>query len=456
LIVNSVLRFLFRPTHPSTLSIFRIVFGLVMTYQTIYYIQIDYTYQFMSGPQLLFSYSGLEFLQPLPEPTLKVLQWGMLGAGLLFTLGLLYRLATAYLLVVFSYFSFIDKTLYNNHLYLFSLLLLCFLFVDAHKMYALRLKKGADHTASPPVSVPYWQLFIFQFLIFVAYFYGGIAKLDSQWLNMALPRIMVSKVVGDSPLIPYLAVFFAYGGLLYDLSIGFLLLWKKTRWIAVVLVLIFNLTNGFFLFDDIGVFPFFMIGGTIVFFDPERVHQWLSRRPARGRKKRKANKARTTPPLLSTPFGIKHYVTATILLVFIGFHLIFPLRHLWLTDHPEWTGIASKFAWRMKLQHYDVQEVAMTIQDGIQGRTSPIDVPSFLTSNQVLHFFEDPFQVVQLAKHLREEGLKRGMTDPVVKARVVASLNGRPHQLMFEPMVDLSRVTKDMNIYLWLMPLQEK
>ncbi len=63
------------------------------------------------------------------------------------------------------------------------------------------------------------------------------------------------------------AYFFSWGGALFDLSIGFLLLSRRTLPIAFFAILFFNMSN-YFLFD-IGVFPFLMIAATLLFDEPD-------------------------------------------------------------------------------------------------------------------------------------------------------------------------------------------
>ena len=59
--------------------------------------------------------------------------------------------------------------------------------------------------------------------------------------------------------------FMSWGGMLYDLSIPFLLLYKKTRIIGFVLVIFFHLFTG--VLFPIGMFPYIMIVGSLIFFD---------------------------------------------------------------------------------------------------------------------------------------------------------------------------------------------
>ncbi|MBK8672784.1 MAG: HTTM domain-containing protein [Bacteroidetes bacterium] len=48
--------------------------------------------------------------------------------------------------------------------------------------------------------------------------------------------------------------FFSYGGLIFDISIGFLLLYKPTRVFAIIISIIFHLVS--YATIDIGIFLF--------------------------------------------------------------------------------------------------------------------------------------------------------------------------------------------------------
>ena len=188
---NKLYTFLFKEKDASVLSLFRIVFGGFMVYQILKYFQIDYTYQFMSGPEYLFSYYYLDFLGALPIYILKAIHIGLLIAAVLIVLGLFYRYAMTFFFLGITYFSFIDKTLYNNHLYLISLISFVMIFMEADKKYSLRkIKKGVKLTA------PNWNVRLLQFLIFVVYFYGGLAKLNGDWLGGGIPEIMYKSFTG--------------------------------------------------------------------------------------------------------------------------------------------------------------------------------------------------------------------------------------------------------------------
>ena len=180
-------QFLFKPINPSIVSIYRIIFGCFMCYQMIVYYNLDYTYQFMAGPEILFPYRGLEFMQPLPIFYLKIIHFLLLVSSLLIILGIWYRYAIVFFFIGFTYFSFIDITLYNNHIYLFSLISFVMIFLDADILYSLRRKKTKKELKN---YIPAWNQYLLIFLISLPYFFGGFAKLSPNWLRTDLTKIL--------------------------------------------------------------------------------------------------------------------------------------------------------------------------------------------------------------------------------------------------------------------------
>ena len=283
--------------------------------------------------------------------------------------------------------------------------------------------------------------------------------MTDDWLSGALPGIIVKEALGEGHALQTLfTTIITYGGVLFDLAIGFLLWNGRTRLLGFVLVLIFNTMNGLFLFNDIGVFPVLMVLASILFFDPDKVEKWVGKMGFHIKKKK--NEKRTLDKkkegAMPTDWPQKHHIIAGLLGLFMLFHLLFPLRHYLLTDNPEWTGIASRFAWRMKMQSRKITEFKMTLKDGVSGVPTEVDHASFVTANQKRMMINDPRLIAKLAKYLRRTAIGRGMADPIVKAAIMVYFNARPAQLMIDPAVDLSRVDeRDLSDVSWIVPLKE-
>src|SRR5260221_13981818 len=79
------------------------------------------------------------------------------------------------------YFLLLDKSYYNNHMSLYSLLGLLFSLAEETKR-----KDGV-------ITVPNWVLRIMQFQIVVVYFYGGLAKINPDWIFRHEPVLSILK-----------------------------------------------------------------------------------------------------------------------------------------------------------------------------------------------------------------------------------------------------------------------
>ena len=122
------------------------------------------------------------------------------------------------------------------------------------------------------VTVPVWSLWLLRFQIAVPMFFGGIAKLNSDWLH-GEPLWAWLSASTDFPLLGQLFTnesvvwVMVYGGLLVDLLFVFYLLNRRARVIGFMVVLAFHFMNARLF--DIGIFPWFMIVATLMFFVPD-------------------------------------------------------------------------------------------------------------------------------------------------------------------------------------------
>ena len=242
-------------------------------------------------------------------------------------LGLFYRLATTLFWLAFTYVFLLDQANYLNHFYLVCLISGLLIVIPAHHTLSLarwlsptKIALWVRHlpggpsifrrgSVPPPMlsphqtatTIPYWSLLCLRLQLSIVYIYGGIAKLNYDWLGGQPMRLWLADrldfpVVGHLFTEEWVVYFFSYGGLLFDLCVVPLLLWPRTRPIAFLVSLIFHLTNAALF--DIGIFPWFMIAATTLFFEPEWPKQWLTLgRPITHKKSRaKQNKNSHSPP----------------------------------------------------------------------------------------------------------------------------------------------------------------
>lgn len=444
-LIPKISAYLNTQTDGRILALFRIIFGLFMSYEMFRYLQIDLVKNAFILPKVQLQY--LDFIKVMPEPIMNMLIVVLLICALLITFGVLFRPACIVLGTGYLYILLIDKSIYNNHIYLFVLLAFLLACTHADHFYSFRRAKK-DKPLWP--TLPRWEIFIIQLQFAIVYFYGGLAKINPEWLGRMEP---IKTLVDNFPQDHALAFFYAhdfqiplltYGGLLFDLFIPFLLWYKRTRIIALIPLMLFHVSNAF-VFDDIGIFPFVMIFSTLIFFEPSELPFLKKPAVVAGRKLKEQ-------ALVMTQSKYAIYF----LIAFFIFQFLFPFRGFFLPNNPDWSSIAGKFSWRMKIQTRDIQRMAFTIQDGPDNPAMDVSLNTFANPMQIMSIAADPRATVSMAKALAEEGRKQRMQNPIVKAEVLISWNGREPVYFVDPQVDLTKVTYSaFSTNPWVMPKPE-
>lgn len=168
-----------RPEDPSSLAIFRILFGILMM------IDIpnergmsaaDYEY----GSNEFCNFPLFDFLKPMSAQWMVVIYAIMFLGAFGITIGLFYRLSCLLFVIPYWYLFFLDKTTWNNHSYLYGLLGLQLLFYDANRFLSVDalLRPNINNT-----HIPLWNYFIIRTQFFLVYFLAGLKKLDYDWVN---------------------------------------------------------------------------------------------------------------------------------------------------------------------------------------------------------------------------------------------------------------------------------
>ena len=246
---------------------FRIIFGLMMCYSTLRFINKGWVTDLYVTPKFYFTYYGFDWVKPLNEEGMYFLFYLMVALSIFIAFGLFYRFSAISFFIIFTYVELIDKTNYLNHYYFVSLISFLLVFLPANKYFSLDsyFKICKSH-----LQVPAWSINSIKLQIIIVYVFAGIAKLNSHWLLDAQPLINWLKHQSDIPIIgglltyDFTAYLFSWGGALFDLFIIFFLIHKKTRIAAYGLIILFHVLTA--IMFPIGVFPLVMIFSTLIFF----------------------------------------------------------------------------------------------------------------------------------------------------------------------------------------------
>jgi vitamin K-dependent gamma-carboxylase len=479
---------LFAPVDITSLVVFRLFFGAIMLWEVWRYFAYGWIGRYYIEPTFYFSYFGFDWVKPWPGVWM-VLHFFLMGAlAVCIIVGLWYRAAAALFFLCFTYVALLDQTHYLNHFYLVSLVSFIMIFIPANRAFSI--DSLADESLRSNTA-PRWTLWWLRAQIGVVYFFGGIAKLNGDWLRGEPMRMWLADrthfpLMGHLFTEEWMVYAFSYGGLLFDLLFVPLVLWRRTRWLALGVGLVFHLTNARLF--NIGIFPWFMLAASLLFLDPSWPRfGWLRRFVARRRsvppfvddtqpqtdesKLMAAQGIKATPTTLWWSFvpdwltprltvkgrhdlSMRQHIILVLLGVYMAWQILMPLRHFLYPGNVSWTEQGHRFAWHMKLRDKD-GEGRFFATDVTTGTTWEIDPGQYINREQFNEMIANPEMILQFAHHITAERIRAGEGAVEVRAWVEASLNGRASQMLIDPQVNLAAQPRTLLAADWIVPLIE-
>ena len=257
--ILSVKKYINAYTDSSPLVIFRIGFGLMMLFSIIRFWSKGWIEKIYIEPSFHFTYYGFEWVKPLGDKIYILFILCAISSALI-AIGLKYKLAIITFFLSFTYIELLEKTIYLNHYYFICVLSFLLIFLPLNSSFSIDNLINNKKSNS----VPRWTIDSIKLMLGIVYIYAGLAKINSDWLLQALPLKIWLPSKYDLPIIGetlmqenWVHFAMSWGGMLYDLLIPFLLLYKRTRTFAFLLVVFFHVfTRVLF---PIGVFPYIMI-----------------------------------------------------------------------------------------------------------------------------------------------------------------------------------------------------
>lgn len=446
---------LFEPVDIAFLVFFRVVFGAIMLWEVYRFFSTGWIRRYFIDPSFYFGYFGFEWVKPWPGNGMYV-HFAVLGvAAACIMLGLLYRVAIPVFFIGFTYVFLLDQTRYLNHFYLICLIAFLMIFLPANRALSV------DAALRPSIRtdvVPAWTLWLLRFQVGIAYFYGGVAKLNSDWMIGGEPMrtwlrpLMAMPAIGAIFQKEWVVYSFVYGGMLLDLLVIPLLLWRRTRLIAFSAAVVFNLINAAIF--NIGIFPWFMLGATLIFFPPELMRRFARAflTPGAALRSNEIEKSEVRSHGSSPALISKQKIILALLAVYAVFHLLIPLRHYLYPGNVSWTEEGHNFAWHMKLRTKR-GEALFTITHPPTGQTWIVNPKDHLDPRQTMKMANKPDMILLFAHHLAEQKRREGYDNVEVRAQVTSSLNGRKPQVLIDPTVDLAKQSRSIMPASWIVPL---
>ena len=403
--------------------VFRGAIGVLVAFSAARFLAKGWVDALYLAPAHHLTYPWFTWVRPLPAPLMHAAVAAMVPLGLAIAAGWRTRAVAGVTLVLFTYCELVDAALYLNH-YWFVTLVLALLTVIP--------------TSSP--TVPRLVVWVIRFQVGLVYVMAGVAKLNRDWLVHGEPMGMWlagrtgTPVVGwlfDEPWAGHAA---SWMGAAFDLTIVGWLLWRRSRLVAWLAVVVFHvLTWRLF---AIGVFPWVMIAATTVFFDPS----WPGRLRARitGGDRRLAHPSagahRSSGRRDGGPPALRWIAVAVL---WAALQVAVPLRHLAYAGDVRWTEEGYYGSFRVMLTE-KAGLLQFTVTDPATGERWTVDPTSVLTEWQARQAAVRPDLALAAAHLVANDFAGRGHPGAEVRADSWVSFNGRRRQRMIDPTVDLA------------------
>ncbi|WP_428323871.1 HTTM domain-containing protein [Nitrosopumilus sp.] len=441
---TTILQKLFEPRDIAILVYFRFIFGAIMLWEVFRYFEHDWISKYWIEPTFHFTYYGFDWVKPWPGDFMYLHFAAMGVLSICILVGFKYRICTILFFLAFSQIFFSEQSRYLNHFYLIWLVSFVLIFIPANRAFSidswLNKKIRTDFISA-------YSIWLLRILVGIPYFFGGIAKLNPDWLAGYPLRFWLESEADTFPLLgqffteEWFVMFFAYGALFVDLLAVPFLLWRRSRIFAYVILVSFHLLNAQLF--SIGIFPWFMIFATLVFFDPS----W-----PRVLKRFKVSKKQKSK---ITTLSKNQKIVLSLILIFLVVQITLPLRHYAYPGNVSWTEEGHNFAWHMKLRDKDTVFIEFTATDPSTGRSWVVDHDEDLTQRQESKMSTRPDMILQYSHFLAEKYRNQGYDDIEIRVDMMSSVNGRDYQKLIDPDVDLTKEPRTLLPKSWIVPLED-
>ena len=453
MIKQKLKKLLNQKTESSTLAFFRMGFGLIMCYSIIRFWNKGWIELLYLDPNFHFSYYGFDWIKPIGQYTYLIFIACFISS-LFVMVGYKYRISIITFFLSFTYIELMDKTTYLNHYYFISIISFIMILLPAHVNFSLDSiinKKHYKYVSS-------WTVNSLKLLIVIVYIYAGLAKINADWLLEAMPLKLWLTSKYDLPIIgntlmqkSWVHYGMSWGGMLYDLSIPFLLIYQRTRVLAFFLVIFFHVFT--MVLFPIGMFPHIMIFSSMIFFSSKfhnKIIEYI--RFIFSKIIPFINNYNTTENKYFEVF--KEKLVVGTLSVFFVIQLTFPFRHNLYPGELFWHEQGYRFSWRVML----IEKIGYTnfrIFDPISKSSFMIDSSEHLSPLQLKQMSFQPDFILEFAHYLGDKYSTKNKKVEVYADSYVA-LNGRDSQKFIDPNVNLYLEKESFKNKTWILPLNDE
>ncbi len=416
-------KFLFKHIDNTGLVLWRVIFGLLITIEAFGAIATGWVRRTLVEPDFTFNFIGFDFIQPLPGDAMYYYFVLMGLFGVLVMLGYKYRFSMFCYALMWTTVYLMQKTSYNNHYYLMMLLCWLMVFLPANARLSLDAKFKPQ---SKSISAARWTYLVVILQVSLVYTFGSIAKWYPDWIDGTVVALFMRGkmdywLIGDFLQLKWVHFSMVYVGILFDLLIVPLLLWKRTRLFGFIASVFFHLFNS--IVFQVGIFPYMSMAFALFFFSSEVLQK------------------RFLP--IKELYTLGEIIVPKYKKLLIGVFSIYfliqiglPLRHWAFHDDVLWTEEGHRLSWRMMLRSKNGLLIIYT-EDKETGERNNYDYRKLLTKKQYRSVKAKPDLIWQLAQHIKQLEAIKGK-DVAVYTVTRVKVNGGEYFPLIDPKIDLA------------------
>ncbi|XP_053542679.1 vitamin K-dependent gamma-carboxylase isoform X1 [Ictalurus punctatus] len=461
-----------RPTDPASLGIFRCLFGMLMAVDVTQERGLSHLdYKYLDGAPVC-RFPLFNFLEPLPMDWMYLVYLVMFFGAVGIMLGCFYRLSCLMFISTYWYIFFLDKTAWNNHSYLYGLIGFQLTLMDANRYWSV---DGLRNPRKRNAHVPLWNYTLLRTQIFIVYFLAGVKKLDADWVEGYSMKYLAHhwlfdpfKVILPVELVSLMVVH--GGGLILDLTAGYLLFFDATRPVAFFFVSYFHCMNSQLF--DIGMFAYTMLATSPLFCYADWPRRFFGHfpeflwpvlpmvtpppqpsasclYPSPSSSSTERTDTQTVPKPSAHRF--RHKMAAIFTIVYIAEQFFLPYSHFITKGYNNWTNGLYGYSWDMMVHSRSHQHVKITYKDGVTGEIGYLNPGVFTQSRR---WKDHGDMLKQYATCLSRTLPHYNISEPQIYFDIWVSINDRFQQRIFDPRVDLVKADwSPFRTNPWLMPL---
>ncbi len=418
-------RWLFTQIDNSALIIFRVFFGFLIAAEAIGAIFTGWVKRTLVDPEFTFNFIGFDFLQPLPGNGMYF-YFAIMGIfGLMVMIGFKYRWSMIAYTVMWAGVYFMQKASYNNHYYLLLLLCILMSILPAGNYFSVDVKRNPS---LKKIAMPRWVVLFIIAQLWIVYTYASVAKFYPDWLDYTVAKNLMAgrayyPIIGDILQGHWAHVSVTYFGILFDLLIVPLLLWKRTRLVAFCISIFFHLFNS--IIFQIGIFPYMSLAFTVFFFSKERIHHIFMKK-----KEFYAANEVLIPSYKN--------ILITLSIIWFVIQIALPIRHWFIPGDVLWTEEGHRMSWRMMLRGRSGSTNFYVVDKNIpDAKQKYINKREYVSKKQLRLVSTKPDAMWQFAQRLKQHYAAEGK-DIAVYVKSSISINGKKHKKFIDPEIDLA------------------